>query len=93
MPRRPRLVSGRALGGAMSRRISMEFPISFWLDYAWNPERIGADDLKKYTEQWAASQFGNKYAKEIAEIISKYSKYNGRRKPELLDHNTYSLDN
>ena len=71
----------------------MEFPISFWLDYAWNPEKIGADDLKKYTEQWAVEQFGNKYAKEIAEIISKYSKYNGRRKPELLDQNTYSLYN
>ena len=70
----------------------MEFPISFFLDYAWNPEKIGADDLQKYTEQWAAAQFGNKHAKEIAEIISKYGKYNGRRKPELLDQNTYSLD-
>jgi hypothetical protein len=69
----------------------MEFPISFWLDYAWNPEKIGPDDLQKYTEQWAAAQFGNQYATEIAEIISKYSKYNGRRKPELLDANTYSL--
>src|SRR6187401_970597 len=71
----------------------MEFPISFWLDYAWNPEKIGANDLQKYTEQWAAKQFGNKYAKEIADMISKYSKYNGRRKPELLDQNTYSLYN
>ncbi|HET9747075.1 MAG TPA: glycosyl hydrolase 115 family protein, partial [Chitinophagaceae bacterium] len=71
----------------------MEFPISFWLDYAWDPEKIGADDLQKYTEQWAAAQFGDKYAIEIAEIISKYSKYNGRRKPELLDQNTYSLYN
>ncbi|HEV8272634.1 MAG TPA: glycosyl hydrolase 115 family protein, partial [Chitinophagaceae bacterium] len=71
----------------------MEFPISFWLDYAWDPERIGADDLKSYTEKWAAGQFGNQYAKEIADIISKYSKYNGRRKPELLDANTYSLGN
>ena len=70
----------------------MEFPISFWLDYAWNPEKIGADDLQKYTEQWAAKQFGNKYAKEIADMISKYSKYNGRRKPELLDANTYSFN-
>jgi len=69
----------------------MEFPISFWLDYAWNPEKIGADDLQKYTEQWAADQFGSEHAKEIAEIISKYTKYNGRRKPELLDANTYSL--
>ena len=70
----------------------MEFPISFWLDYAWNPEKIGADDLQKYTEQWASAQFGNQYAKDIADIISKYSKYNGRRKPELLDANTYSFN-
>lgn len=71
----------------------MEFPISFWCDYAWNPERIGADDLKKYTEQWAAEQFGSQYAKDIADIISTYSKYNGRRKPELLDEKTYSIEN
>jgi hypothetical protein len=71
----------------------MEFPISFFLDYAWNPEKIGADDLQKYTEQWSAAQFGTAYTKQIANIISKYSKYNGRRKPELLDANTYSLDN
>ena len=71
----------------------MEFPISFFLDYAWNPEKIGANDLQNYTEQWAAAQFGNKYAKEIADIIAKYTKYNGRRKPELLDAKTYSLNN
>jgi Glycosyl hydrolase family 115/Gylcosyl hydrolase family 115 C-terminal domain/S-layer like family, C-terminal region/Glycosyl hydrolase family 67 N-terminus len=71
----------------------MEFPISFFLNYAWNPEKIGADDLQKYTEQWAAAQFGSKYAKEIADIIAKYGKYNGRRKPEFLDANTYSLEN
>ncbi|MEI9910879.1 MAG: glycosyl hydrolase 115 family protein [Bacteroidota bacterium] len=71
----------------------MEFPISFFLDYAWNPAKISADDLQKYTEQWAASQFGDKYGKDIAGIILKYTKYNGRRKPELLDANTYSLQN
>lgn len=71
----------------------MEFPISFFLDYAWNPDKIGADNLQKYTEQWAAAQFGDKYAKDIAGIISKYSKYNGRRKPELLDATTYNLNN
>jgi hypothetical protein len=71
----------------------MEFPISFWFDYAWAPDRIKATDLQKYTEQWAAAQFGSKHAVDIADIISKYSKYNGRRKPELLDANTYSLTN
>ncbi len=68
----------------------MEFPISFFLDYAWNPNRIKATDLQKYTEDWAVAQFGVTYAKDIADIISKYSKYNGRRKPELLDANTFN---
>ena len=69
----------------------MEFPISFFLDYAWNPDKITATDLQKYTEQWVADQFGKTYAKDIADILSKYAKYNGRCKPELLDANTYSL--
>ncbi|AXY77878.1 glycosyhydrolase [Paraflavitalea soli] len=69
----------------------MEFPISFFLDYAWNPDAIGPADLQRYTERWAARQFGAAYASQIADIISRYTKYNGRRKPELLDANTYSL--
>jgi hypothetical protein len=71
----------------------MEFPISFFLDYAWNPEKITEKDLQGYTTQWAAAQFGSENAAAIAAIISTYSKYNGRRKPELLDANTYSPDN
>jgi hypothetical protein len=71
----------------------MEFPISFFLSYAWNPDKIGPADLQKYTEHWAAAQFGSQYAADIAGIISKYTQYNGRRKPELLDANTYSLKN
>lgn len=69
----------------------MEFPISFFLDYAWNPEKIDADDLTAYTEKWAASQFGAQHAKGIATLLATYGKYNSRRKPELLDANTYSL--
>jgi hypothetical protein len=69
----------------------MEFPISFFLDYAWNPEKIDADDLTEYTEKWASAQFGPKYGKDIATLLARYGKYNARRKPELLDANTYSL--
>lgn len=71
----------------------MEFPISFFLDYAWNPDKIGPADLEKYTQQWSAAQFGKEYAADIADIIAKYSKYNNRRKPEMVDANTYSIDN
>ncbi|WP_207420506.1 glycosyl hydrolase 115 family protein [Desertivirga brevis] len=71
----------------------MEFPIEFFLDYAREPEKWPAKSLQLYTEKWAAAQFGAKHAVEIADIISEYTKYNGRRKPELLSPNTYSLVN
>lgn len=68
----------------------MEFPTQFFLDYAWNPEEWPADSLPKYTRLWAEQQFGDKHSAAIADIISKYTKYNGRRKPELLDSAVYS---
>jgi hypothetical protein len=71
----------------------MEFPIQFFFDYAWKPDKYGADDLFHYTEQWAAKQFGSVYAKSIAEMVTTYLQYSSRRKPELLSPDTYSLIN
>lgn len=71
----------------------LEFPMNFFMDYAWNPEELSHLDLETYTEKWAEEQFSSEYSREIADIISLYSKLNGRIKPELLDHNTYSLVN
>ncbi|MGB7602415.1 MAG: glycosyl hydrolase 115 family protein, partial [Candidatus Sulfotelmatobacter sp.] len=69
----------------------MEFPISFFLDMAWNPARFHPDNLQQYTQDWAAQQFGPEHAAEIADLLTTYTKYNGRRKPELLESNTFSL--
>jgi hypothetical protein len=71
----------------------MEFPISFFLDYAWDTKKWNADNIQNYFTDWASQQFGPSYAKEIGQIIQKYSQFNARRKPELLDANTYSLHN
>ena len=71
----------------------MEFPISFFLEYAWNTQKWNENNLKDYYTNWASQQFGNTYAKEIGEIIKKYSQYNARKKPELLSPETYSLAN
>ena len=71
----------------------MEFPISFFLDYAWNPDAIPATQLPAYTARWAAQQFGDSHSVEIAEIVTTYLKYAARRKPELLDPDTYSHSN
>jgi len=71
----------------------MELPISFFLDYAWNPDQLPKDKLPEYTKNWAAEQFGSEHAPEIARMLETYTKYNGRRKPELLSPETYSLNN
>ncbi len=71
----------------------MELPISFFLDYAWDPKAIKASDLPNYYANWAKQQFDEDHATDIAEILSLYTKYNSRRTPELLGPDTYSLDN
>ncbi|MGA3131176.1 MAG: glycosyl hydrolase 115 family protein [Terracidiphilus sp.] len=71
----------------------MEFPIEFFLSFARDPSRWGKDNLTEFSELWAAREFGPEHAKEIADIVSRYTQYNGRRKPEQLEPNTYSLLN
>ncbi len=71
----------------------MEIPIEFLLTFAWAPERWTQSDLDTYLRLWATREFGSKHAAEIADLIAKYTKYNGRRKPELLGPDTFSLVN
>ena len=52
-----------------------------------------SDDTREFTRRWAEQEFGSVYAKDIADIVAQYAKYNGRRKPELLAPDTYSLVN
>lgn len=71
----------------------MEYPISFFLDMAWNPSQFNPHNLLDHTEKWCEQQFGSTYAKEAARLINLYSKFNRRVTPELLNDKTYSLEN
>ena len=71
----------------------MEFPIDFFLSFARNPQRWPKEKLGEYTRMWAEREFGAEHASEIAELVSTYLKYAGRRKPELLDPDTFSIAN
>jgi hypothetical protein len=70
-----------------------ELPIEYFLKLGWNSNKLTNSNLKAFTVQWAEREFGASYAKEIAGIVAAYTKFNGRRKPELLDASTYSLVN
>ena len=71
----------------------MEYPIQFFLDLAWNPEAMKVEDIRRHTLKFCQTQFGKDYAGEIANLIDLYTKYNSRRTPEMLDDQTFSLDN
>jgi Glycosyl hydrolase family 115/Gylcosyl hydrolase family 115 C-terminal domain len=71
----------------------MELPVSFFFDYAWSPADWPVERMQKYTELWAGQQFGSIYSSRIAHILTQYTNFNSRRKPELLSPETYSLLN
>ena len=67
----------------------MELPTSFFLDLAWNPENIPLEKVQSYYRDWAARQFGEAQAGEIAAILRDSSRMLARRKPELIDAGYY----
>ncbi len=69
------------------------YPMEFFLSMGWNPQAWPKEKLVDFTQQWAAREFGPEHAAEIADLVAKYTKYNGRRKPELLAPDTFSLLN
>lgn len=70
-----------------------ELPIDFIMHYAWNPDVIPADKTFDYTVEWATRIFGKEHAVEIANLVSKYTKYNLWRKPEAQVPNVFSVVN
>lgn len=71
----------------------MEYPISQFMDMAWNPRKYDVNNITHHTRNWCAQQFGESQADEAARILNLICKYNGRCTPEMLDKNTYSLEN
>jgi hypothetical protein len=71
----------------------MEFPIEFFLRYAWAPERWPSGRLDEFGRLWASREFGPEHAADIAGIMASYTKFNGRRKPEHVGPDTFSIVN
>ena len=70
-----------------------ELPIDFILRYAWDPDAIPAGKEGDYLRGWAAQNFGDAQAQPVADIVSKYAKYNLWRKPEVQSADIFSVVN
>ena len=71
----------------------MEYPISQFMDIAWNPHKYAVNQITDHTRDWCAQQFGESQADEAARLLNLICKYNGRCTPEMLNKNTYNLEN
>jgi hypothetical protein len=69
----------------------LEVPIEYFLRLGWNPDEMSKDRIADWTKAWARREFGSEHASEIADIVAKYGKYNGWRKPEQMRPETYSV--
>jgi hypothetical protein len=65
-------------------------PMEFFLQLGYDTRRWNGQNLGEYTRLWAAREFGPRHAREIAEIVDACTRFNSRRKPELLEPGTYS---
>lgn len=71
----------------------MEYPITFFLDMAWDPDAFNAGNLEGHSVEFCRSIFGQRHAQEAARILRTYPKFNRRVTPELLSMKTYSVAN
>lgn len=67
--------------------------IEFFLTYAWNSSLWSFDNLRTFVTSWAEREFdvSTGTAQEITTIMTNLTRWNNRRKPELLNGTTFSL--
>ncbi len=70
----------------------MEYPITLFMDMAWNPSRYTASSLPEFTLNFCERFFGRGEAAEAARILDATSRYACRITPEMLDAGTYDLE-
>ncbi|WP_300724644.1 glycosyl hydrolase 115 family protein [uncultured Bacteroides sp.] len=70
----------------------MEYPITLFLDMAWNPKEYNASTLLDHTRKFCEEAFGTDQAEEAARILNLCCKYNGRSTAEMLDASTYNVE-
>jgi hypothetical protein len=67
----------------------------FFLNFGWNSTRWTPSTISTYVPQWAAREFdmSQSDAALVSNIIGNLTRWNARRKHELLNSTTYSVFN
>ena len=72
-----------------------ELSIEFFITYGWNATRWNERNLDSFVTLWAQREFAlsQRDATVVSDIVGNLTRYNARRKPEMLNGTTYSLYN
>ncbi|KAJ3487914.1 hypothetical protein NLI96_g3210 [Meripilus lineatus] len=72
-----------------------EMDIEFFLTLGWNASIWNPTNLNSFVTNWAQREFdiSASEATQVAGLIANLTRFNARRKPELLNSTTYSLIN
>ncbi|KAG5727816.1 hypothetical protein E4T56_gene9260, partial [Termitomyces sp. T112] len=67
----------------------------FFINFGWNATRWNVDNLESFVSSWAQREFAvsTVVAENIVDIVRNLTRFNSRRKPELINTTTYSLIN
>ena len=78
----------------------MEYPIQLFLDMAWDPTKFeDPASIQEHTQQFCNGIFGydeelltkDATSKKVAEMLTRYTTFNGRVTPEMLTGRTYNV--
>ncbi|KAG6907340.1 hypothetical protein DXG01_009297 [Tephrocybe rancida] len=72
-----------------------EREIEFFINYGWNATRWSPDNLDSFISSWAQREFAltPSAAASVTDVVGNLTRFNTRRKPELLNSTTFSLIN
>jgi hypothetical protein len=69
----------------------MEYPITLFMDMAWNPKDYTVQTVKDHTRKFYGSVFSDDIAEEATDIYNRNCQYMARVTPEMLDARTYNI--
>ena len=70
----------------------MEYPITLFMDMAWNPKEYTQQNITDHTYKFFRSMFSDAIAEEAASIYNQNCQYMARVTPEMLDAKTYNIE-
>ena len=69
----------------------MEYPITLFMDMAWNPKEYTQQNVTDHTRAFFRTVCGDSIATEAADIYNTNCQYMARVTPEMLDARTYNV--